>query len=525
MNISNNINQITTTLLLVIITSIISYTYYFDHSALAISLIQNDTKIYEDTTNIFYLFNKISPSILFELINFFYKIGIKETQINVFLTFITTFFSLSGIYLISKHLTDSTFFSLLISSACILLRKNFGDIDYPTLMFTEHTMGQIGQSLCTFIFGLLTLKNLLYAYLFCLILLSFHSVLGIWMIGIISLTSIFTLKKFDIKKILFISLLFLIVISYYLNFFLKYNEISYELIEKDYEEFFFYIEAHRNNYGKLNTFHFDYIAQSLFLIILIIVFLKFNSNFSANRNYLFLKALFVSIVLSGFVYYTYKTFPNIFPDTIVRVIPQRFFLIHSILGYSLTILLVYKLLEFILRHLNFDYSRLPQIFSIIIVLHLLQQHESIKNRFQNIKNIQDNLVKEEIFWKKVNDLNLNGYVLSNNPTCNKVIIHTKLPILFCFYMLDYLSYFPNLTSPSKKITEDILDISFKDVLNRNLGGIIDPEIKKIFEEKNFDNWKNLNKKFFLNVVIVPKDWKLNIDNLLIDDLYKVYKIN
>jgi len=62
-------------------------------------------------------------------------------------------------------------------------------------------------------------------------------------------------------------------------------------------------------------------------------------------------------------------------------------------------------------------------------------------------------------------------------------------------------------------------------LHRNLGGIIDPEIKKIFEEKNFDNWKNLNEEFFLNVVIVPKDWKLNIDNLLIDDLYKVYKIN
>ena len=525
MNISNNINQITTTLLLVIITSIISYTYYFDHTALAISLIQNDTKIYEDTTNLFYLINKISPSILFELINFFYKIGIKETQINVFLTFITTFFSLSGIYLISKHLTDSTFFSLLISSACILLRKNFGDIDYPTLMFTEHTMGQIGQSLCTFIFGLLTLKNLLYAYLFCLILLSFHSVLGIWMIGIISLTSIFTLNKFDIKKILFISLLFLIVISYYLNFFLKYNEISYELIEKDYEEFFFYIEAHRNNYGKLNTFHFDYITQSLFLVILIMIFLKYDRNSPSIHNNLFLKTLLVSIIFSSLIYFTYKIFPNIFPSYVVKIIPQRFFLTHSIIGYSLTILLIYKLLELILRYFKYDYSLLLKIFSIIVTLHLFQQHESVNSRFQNFKNIQDNLVKERIFWKKVNDLNLTGYVLSNNPTCNKVIIHTKLPILFCFYMLDNLSYFPNLITPSKKITHDILDISFKDVKNRNLGGIIDPEIKKIYEEKSFENWKDLNDKLFLNTVIVPNDWTLDIENLLLDDLYKVYKIN
>ena len=127
--------------------------------------------------------------------------------------------------------------------------------------------------------------------------------------------------------------------------------------------------------------------------------------------------------------------------------------------------------------------------------------------------------------EKVKDLNLSGYVLSNNPTFNKVIINTKLPILFCFYMLDYLSYFPNLTSPSKKINKDILDISFKDVKNRNLGGIIDPELKKIYEEKSFENWKNLNEKFLLNVVIVPKDWDLNIDNLLLNDLYKVYRIN
>ena len=404
-------------------------------------------------------------------------------------------------------------------------RKNFGDIDYPTLMFTEHTMGQIGQSLCTFIFGLLTLKNLLYAYLFCLILLSFHSVLGIWMIGIISLTSIFTLNKFDIKKILFISLLFLIVISYYLNFFLKYNEISYELIEKDYEEFFFYIEAHRNNYGKLNTFHFDYITQSLFLVILIMIFLKYDRNSPSIHNNLFLKTLLVSIIFSSLIYFTYKIFPNIFPNYVVKIIPQRFFLVHSIIGYSLTILLIYKLLELILRYFKYDYSLLLKIFSIIVTLHLFQQHESVNSRFQNFKNIQDNLVNERIFWKKVNDLNLTGYVLSNNPTCNKVIIHTKLPILFCFYMLDYLSYFPNLVTPSKKITHDILDISFKDVKNRNLGGIIDPEIKRIYEEKSFENWKYLNDKFFLNTVIVPNDWTLDIENLLLDDLYKVYKIN
>ena len=510
---------------MVVIALIISYTYYFDHTALAISLIQNETNVYADKANLFYLINKISPSILFDLINVLYKIGIKEEQINIFLTTLTTFLSLSGIYLVSKHITSSIFFSLLISSACILLRKNFGDIDYPTLMFSEHTMGQIGQSLCTFIIGLLTLKNLLYAYLFCLVLLSIHSVLGIWMIGIITLTSCLTLKKFNYKKISFIFFFIFLIFFYYLNFITSYNEIPHEFFKKDYEEFYFYIEAHRNNYGNLNNFHIDYIIQSLFLIILIIFVVRYDKSNSNNHYHLFLKTLFVSIIFSGLIYFIYKTFPDIFPSFIVKIIPQRFFLIHSIIGYPLIIILIYKLLEIILKHYKYDYSLLLKIFSLIIILHLFQQHGSINNRFQNFKNIQDKLTKERIFWKKVKDLNLSGYVLSNNPTCNKVIINTKLPVLFCFYMLDNLSYFPNLISPSKKITEDILDISFKDVKNRNLGGIIDPELKKIYEEKSFKNWKNLNEKFLLNVVIVPKDWDLNIDNLLLNDLYKVYRIN
>ena len=81
MNVLNNLNQLMTTMLLVIIASIISYTYYFDHSALAISLIQNETNIYEDKTNLFYLINKIQPSILFDIINFLYiKLASKKRK-------------------------------------------------------------------------------------------------------------------------------------------------------------------------------------------------------------------------------------------------------------------------------------------------------------------------------------------------------------------------------------------------------------------------------------------------------------
>ena len=161
--------------------------------------------------------------------------------------------------------------------------------------------------------------------------------------------------------------------------------------------------------------------------------------------------------------------------------------------------------------------------SFIIILHLIQHNDVIKSRFSNIEKIKENKIEEKLFWTKVNNLNPGGYIFTSNNLCYKTISYTNFPILFCFDQLDYIPYLPKLASPIRKITNELLGLSYDKLKYKNLGGISDIEVKKSFENKSVEEWDNLRKKFNFNTIIVPKDWILNL-NLIIDGKYKVYKI-
>ena len=526
MNYIKNINNIVIFFILVFTSLFISSTHYFDHQVLVNTSILHGNEIYKDKQNLFYLIQSNShPSFLSFITNFFIKTGFSINLINILLTFIATLLNLSGIYLISKSITTSTFLSILISTTAILLVKNFGDIDYPTLMFSWHTIGLFACSLSTFILGLLTLRNLMFAFLACLFLLSIHVVVGLWMFGIIVLTSYFFIEKRNIKKIGTIIFILLIVVFFYVGWFTYYApEIPFEFSQKDYDDYFYYVEAHRTNYGNLGNLHFEYILKSLILLTIILFYLKFNFPNLKNNNIFFLKTLLLSIIFSGIIYFTYKIFPQIFPEIAIKAIPQRFFLIHSVVGYPIIISIFYKFLEkfFIYKKFNKNFSL--HLITALIILHLAQQHDTIKIRLDNIKIISENNFKENLFWEKIKDLQPSGYILTSNDLCNKTIIYSNFPILFCFHPIDYIPYFPKLASPTKKIINKVLDISFEEVKYKNLSGISEIQIKEIYENKSFTEWHTLKKELNFNLIIVPKEWNLNL-NLIIDDKYKVYKID
>ena len=139
--IKEKVNNIFIFLALILTSIFISYTYYFDHLAVVNTLVLYDSEIYKDKTNLFYLMQSNLSSFLFVIINFFIKIGFSLNFLNLSLTFIPTLLNLSGIYLICKFITSSNTLSFLISFAAISLTKNFGEVDYPTLMFSWHTVG------------------------------------------------------------------------------------------------------------------------------------------------------------------------------------------------------------------------------------------------------------------------------------------------------------------------------------------------------------------------------------------------
>jgi len=83
---------------------------------------------------------------------------------------------------------------------------------------------------------------------------------------------------------------------------------------------------------------------------------------------------------------------------------------------------------------------------------------------------------------------------------------------------------PKFASPSQTMTKKILGISYSDVKYKNLGGISEIEVKEAYEKKELTEWRIIKNEFNVNTLIVPKEWNLNIDNLIINSKYKVYKI-
>ena len=82
----------------------------------------------------------------------------------------------------------------------LVFQKNFGDIDYPSLVFSEHTYGMISLAMITCIFGLLFSGNLFFVGFFSSLLISIHPLIGIWISGIIIVSLI--VNKYYLKIII-----------------------------------------------------------------------------------------------------------------------------------------------------------------------------------------------------------------------------------------------------------------------------------------------------------------------------------
>ena len=312
------------------------------------------------------------------------------------------------------------------------------------------------------------------------------------------------------------------VIFFYIYWFINISaDLPYEFNKKDYEEYFINIEAHRTNYGNLKNFNLDYILKTLFVVISVLLYLKFNKK--SLHNSFFFKTLIISIVGSGTLYFSYKIFPKMFPEIIIQGMPNRFFLLHSVVGFPVILSIFYKFLEKFFRHKNLNKNYSILLIITIMIFHVFQQNDLIKARFENIREIKSNKLEEKIFWSKIKSLKIKGYALTSNYLCDKTIIYSNLPILFCFESLDHIAMIPKLASPIKKIQNKILGISFEDLKIKNIGGISNNEIKTIFQNKNYEEWLTLRKDMDLEIIIVPKDWNLKL-NLILDDKYRVYDI-
>ncbi len=466
------------------------------------------------------------------------KININVILISKILMFISVIFLTFGIFYLVKGITKSNIFSLIISLTVIITKINFGSLDYPAFFFTEHTYGMFSLSTFALIAGLLSNRNFKLAGFFTVLLTSFHLVVGLWLIFLM-IFLLFYLDKFlkqkntilfqDFKKGSFIALvpIFLSLIFFQLNTIEK-NLYS----ANDFEVYLKIWDHHRS----LLDINYSYIFKTIILILLYFyVFFKILKN-DKNESFLFY-FIFFNCLGSMLVYLIYKFFPSLMPEIIIRAMPTRVFLLHSIIGYpiiaSLLFVLFFNKVKMILTKKNFIIFSLFSLFlfSLISVF----KYDEIKNTkdkyypkiIKRINKFEKNLSNkldpdEEIFWNKVKKYETDGYFVTTFYSSEMTLKFANKPYIINANFFDHLPYHPYTVDEVKIILENIYGIDFNNPPEKNRPEIKDKWIKEIFESRPNDIWQKLSKDFNLSGVIVPQSWNLNIKKKFSSNIYSFY---
>jgi len=175
-------------ILSIFLASLVSFSYNIESRAMLEATIQSGIINYPGEFNLMQTVSVNSWSLPIQLISILIKSNISTLIISRIIILISTLMFFIGIYLVTKSITGSSLLALLVSFLVIFLRKNFGLLDYPTVMFSEHTNSLLAQALSTLIFGLLVNNNIRLSFFFSALLLSVHLTIGLWVNLIIFLT-------------------------------------------------------------------------------------------------------------------------------------------------------------------------------------------------------------------------------------------------------------------------------------------------------------------------------------------------
>ena len=467
----------------------LAISYSFHQVAIDSGLSLSDKIFFPPENNIFFYYANNSWSLVIQFIQFLISLEFDISLISKIILFLSTFFYSLGIYLTSKNISSSSYLALLIVFFVMVFRKNFGDIDYPTLMFSEHTNGMISLSLITLVFGLSCNRNFFSASFLIGLLISIHLTLGLWIFFIFFLTTIFFLKKKDFsvssKRIAFglISGIFVTIIS-----------------------FIFY---------KINLEPIPY-----------------NFNISSYTNYMnnFSYLLILNILISFILYLAYKKIPSIFPDLATRTIPSRYFLLQSVIGYPILISLTYLFLNKILKKFSLRNERVLGFFIFLVIFYFLSHYKNVNSLIVGFSNnfFSDTKVEDETFWKKVKNNDTSGYIITSELTCSPTIAKANKPVILCPHPIDYIPYLPKLAGRIEYVMKEIYEITFENPpkeFNGIVDGLRDVQIKEVFENREKKNWLNIAKTFNAYGVIVPANWSIDLDPHFTNEKYTFYKIN
>ena len=501
---------------LILFSIIISFSYPYLQYGVDGGLILADQIKYPNNKSpmLFYFLN--SWTLIHQISYLFVKVGISVENISKILMFISTTSFIFGVLLFSYSITNIKSISCLISITAIVLGKNFGDTDYPSLIFSEHTYGMMSLAIFTLCLGLLANRNVLFACVALVTSIAIHPIIGIWAITVSFLgfyfSNIYKYYKKDIKTgvLIGVSLAIISFIFFYLN--------SIEKINYDQNLFNIYLDKWDGHRAISQNIHFDYLIKTFFLGILSYAFLKDKNNIKYNNLNCHILVLLISLFISTLLYLSFKLFPNYFSELIKILMPSRFIMLHTFLGWPLIISFLFF---FISR--KFNQKKLIKFLSIFLIIILFQNYKKIimlSNNF--LDNFHQSETSKIILY--IENKDFDGYILTSSNLTSSIFKKAKKPILLHTDSMDFIPYHPYLVNKFFNIIERVYGIENFLPPDRNNPSLSDEYVKFIFEKSSKDQWIKIKNEFEIEYIITPKKWILNLETIMQDDQYKLYKI-
>ena len=526
----NNFNLLIIFISIFISSYFFSQIHLFEQRAIDAGLVLANIVKYPDEVSPMKEYFIKSWTSLHQISQIFLNFNWSFVNISKLIIFITATLYFIGIFLTISSTTKSIFLSILIAILTLVFQKNFGDTDYPSLVFSEHTYGMISLAMVTCIFGLLLAGQLFYAGFLSSLLICIHPLIGVWISGIIAISLI--LNKYYLKTHINNKKL---IVGYVIGIFFTSISLSYYLFStadfysyfdlESYNNYMNFWEGHRNEM----EIHFEYFSKTILLLFFIFLSLKiFKNNFTKNFKFGII-AILVSIILSSIFYFLYKfLLPNV-PDIFIRLMPSRFTILHSVMGWPIILGILFTMLK--KYEGNYSWSKnIGLIFITFIALGYSVSHYKV---FINLKNLYINNTSQEIlftknkkFWEDVKNTELEGYIITSFSSSTISMRKTLKPIILDVSSLDFVPYFPNTAKKMSIIIKEIYGIPFNNPpLNiKNRPFLTDDDIKNNFESYSIEKWRILSKKFKFHGIIVPVDWKIKITPKNIGDDFAFYVI-
>jgi len=451
-----------------------------------------------------------------QIAKFFLNLDWSILNVSKLIIFITTVFYFLGIMLTVNSASRSILIGILVAFMILVFRKSFGDTDYPSMIFSEHTYGMLSLAIVTFIFGLLFSGNLFLAGFFSALSISIHPIVGIWITGIIFISLIFNkyFFKFSLNynKLIggFSIGIILTIISLY-SYYISTADFTSSFDLVSYNNYMKYWEGHRTS----AEYHPEYFIKTFILLVcacLAMVGLKNN----LTENFRFgIICVSASIIFSTSIYFIYKIFFPYMPNLITLIMPSRFTIVHSVIGWPLILSLLFVFVKKIEIKSKITNNFATILIFLIILLYSASHYKDLI-KLQNllIKNTSTQIasLEDKNFWNEIKNAQLDGYIITSFSSSTISMRKSLKPIMLDVTSFDFVPYFPNTAKSLSKVVEEIYGVEFTNppLELKNSGSLSDKIIKINFEKYSKKKWQQLFKDFNLIGVIVPINWKMKL---------------